>query len=73
MVYQAFAGDQQITTRVLSESNTHTFAKAGVMFRNGLSANAAHIILDINPGGNIEFMQRSANVSSTTYIGGTNP
>lgn len=69
--YQPLAGDGQVVARLVSEQNTSTYAKAGVMLRAGLGANAAHVILDVNPSGNVEFMKRSSTGGSTTYLAGT--
>ena len=41
-VYQPLAGDGQIVARVTSLTNTNALAKAGVMIREGLAANARH-------------------------------
>ena len=69
-VYQSLAGDGQIVARVASVQNTNAYAKAGVMLRSGLSAGSSHVILDVRPGGSVEFMQRSASGGSTSYLGG---
>src|SRR5262245_19463626 len=47
-----------ITVRVADLQNTSPFAKAGVMVRNGLGADAATVILDAKPDGGVEFMWR---------------
>lgn len=44
--------------RVVSVRAARTFAKGGVMIRDGLAPFAAHVILDARPDGNIEFMTR---------------
>jgi hypothetical protein len=62
----------QVTARVTSVTNTNTFAKVGVMIRDSEAPNAAHVILDVRPTGDIEFMARSSTGGPTTYIGGTN-
>jgi regulation of enolase protein 1 (concanavalin A-like superfamily)/endonuclease/exonuclease/phosphatase family metal-dependent hydrolase len=67
-VYRTLSGDGQITARVHQVQNTSTFAKAGVMMRDGLGANAAHVILDLRPNGSIEFMRRGAAGGNTTFI-----
>jgi phosphatidylserine/phosphatidylglycerophosphate/cardiolipin synthase-like enzyme len=69
-VYQSVGGDTQIIARIASVQNTNAFAKAGVMLRESLSAGAAHVVLDVRPDGNIEFMQRSSTNGSTTYLAG---
>jgi regulation of enolase protein 1 (concanavalin A-like superfamily) len=70
-VYQPISGDGAITVRVTEERNTHPYAKAGVMLRGSLAANAGHVILDVRPGGEVEFMMRSATGSSTTFNAAT--
>jgi hypothetical protein len=59
-VQQPVSGDMQIVARVASLQNTDTWAKAGVMLRAGVAANAAHVMLDVTPGGTIEFMTRTS-------------
>jgi N-acetylneuraminic acid mutarotase/regulation of enolase protein 1 (concanavalin A-like superfamily) len=71
-VYQPLTGDGQITARVASLQNTHVYAKAGVMLRGALTANAPHVILDVKPGGGLEFMMRSTAGGPTTFIGSAN-
>jgi len=50
----------------------HPFAKAGVMFRDGLAPGAASVILDAKPDGGIEFMARLCSGCETTFIAGAN-
>ena len=69
--YQTLSGDGQIVARVTGVQNTGgSFAKAGVMLRASLAANAQHVILDLRPTGDIEFMSRAANGGSTSWIAG---
>ena len=70
-VSQPFTGDGSIVARVTSLQNTNAFAKAGVMFRDDLTPGSIDVILDVRPGGAVEFMTRAATGGSTTYIGGT--
>jgi hypothetical protein len=64
-VYQSASGDVQIVARVTGIENTHQWAKAGVMLRESLSADAAHVMLNVTPTGTTEFMKRtSAGASS---------
>jgi regulation of enolase protein 1 (concanavalin A-like superfamily) len=73
-VHQPLAGDGRIVARVASLQNTHTYAKAGIMIRQSLAANSAHVILDVRPNGVIEFMRRSSTGATTTASsGGTQP
>ena len=70
-VYRTLAGDGQIVARMTGEQNTATYAKAGVMIRNALTAGAAHVLLDVVPGGGVEWLVRSATNATTNYLGGT--
>ena len=67
-VYQPFTGDGQITLRVTSLQNTHPYAKAGVMLRGALTANAAHVMLNVRPAGGLEFLTRSGTGEATTLL-----
>jgi hypothetical protein len=51
--------------------NTHQFAKAGLMVRDGLAPNAINVILDVKPDGGVEFMARTCTGCQTQYLGGT--
>lgn len=66
----ALADGAALTYRVVSVDNTSVFAKAGVMFRDGLDANASSVILDAKPDGGVEFMARLCGGCATTYLGG---
>ena len=68
--YQTLSGDGTIVARVTGIQNTNTYAKAGVMIRESLTAGAAHVILDARPNGAIEFMQRASSGGSTSYLAG---
>ncbi|HUK35377.1 MAG TPA: phospholipase D-like domain-containing protein, partial [Vicinamibacterales bacterium] len=68
--YQMLSGDGQIIARVASIQNTNSFAKAGVMLRASTSASSQHVILDLRPTGDIEFMTRSTNGGSTSWLAG---
>lgn len=70
-VMEPISGDVQIVARVASIQNTNTYAKAGIMLRGSLTAGSAHVILDLRPNGSIEFMTRSANGGSTTWLAGS--
>ena len=67
-VYESLSGDGQIIARVVGLTNTNAYAKAGVMFRESLSAGASHVMLDLEPTGGVEFMQRSATGAAATSI-----
>jgi PKD repeat protein len=66
--YRSLTGDGQIVARVTGIGNTSPYAKAGVMIRSGLTAGAAHVILDVRPTGAVEFMTRRSNGGTTAFI-----
>ena len=68
---QPAAGDTQIVVRVASVQNTNASAKAGVMLRESAADQAAHVLLDVAPGGSVEFMTRRSTGAGTTYLAGT--
>jgi regulation of enolase protein 1 (concanavalin A-like superfamily) len=70
-VYQSLAGDGEIVARVTSIQNTNSYAKAGVMIRESLAPNAAHVMLDVNPTNNVEFETRQATGGSTAWLSGS--
>ncbi|HUK36733.1 MAG TPA: hypothetical protein VLV86_22615 [Vicinamibacterales bacterium] len=55
--------------RVVSLDNTNAFAKAGVMFRDGLDPSAPSVVLDAKPDGGVEFMARLCGGCATTFLG----
>lgn len=69
-VHQPLLADGEITARVVKVENTHSKAKAGVMIRDGVAPDAAHVILNVKPDGDVEFMQRTTTGGLTTYLGG---
>jgi len=70
-VDQSVSGDVQIVARVTSLQNTSPYAKAGLMLRGSTTASSAHVILDVRPTGDVEFMTRSADGAQTTYLAGS--
>jgi regulation of enolase protein 1 (concanavalin A-like superfamily) len=68
-LYQSLDGDDgRIAARVISQDARNPFAKAGLMIRESTDADAAHVLLDVKPGGGIEFMTRSRSGDSTIFI-----
>ncbi|PXY46460.1 family 16 glycosylhydrolase [Flavobacterium hydrophilum] len=64
-VYQPITGDGEIIAKVNSLTNTNTYAKAGVMFRETLTPTSKHAMTDVTPAAGAEFLSRSA-VSGVT-------
>ncbi|MDB5102945.1 MAG: carbohydrate-binding protein [Fibrobacteres bacterium] len=65
-VYQNLNGDGEIKAKVLSVSNTDPYAKAGVMMREGLAANARNVLASIAYSTGSAFQLRSAVGGATT-------
>jgi pectin methylesterase-like acyl-CoA thioesterase len=65
-VYQPSSGDCSNTIRVASIQNTGANAKAGVMIRESLAANAREAGIWVTPGSGIIFTYRSSTGGSTT-------
>lgn len=64
-------GDCTIVARVVTQTNTSQFARAGVMIRDGLANNAAHVSAIVTPGSTLHTMSRIASPGScTTNAGG---
>ncbi|HET9330913.1 MAG TPA: PQQ-dependent sugar dehydrogenase, partial [Steroidobacteraceae bacterium] len=70
-VYQVFSGDGSITARVVSQSNTNAWAKAGVMFRETLAQGSANVFVPLTPANGVVFQGRatSGGASSTFTYG----
>ena len=68
-VTQAVSGNATIVARVVDETNTHMFAKAGIAM-GLLAPDAARVLLDLRPDGNIEFMARLADGGAMSFLGG---
>lgn len=77
--FKEVRGNVEITARVNDETpvtQSSTFAKAGIMVRDLTGGDtppyhgAAHVILDVRPNGEIEFMTRSAEGEDTQFLNG---
>ena len=58
-IYTPITGDASITTQVTSITNTNGSAKAGIMFRNALTATSPDMYLCVTPTGGIKLEGRS--------------
>jgi hypothetical protein len=63
--YAPFNGDVQFMARVLSLTNTHVWAKAGVMIRESLEPNSRHVMLVLSPGKGISMQGRGITGASS--------
>jgi len=57
-------GDCSIVARVITQTNTSQFARAGLMIRDGLANNAMHASAIVTPGNGLYMMSRSASPGS---------
>jgi hypothetical protein len=67
----ASGSNLHVVARIDDLQNTHPFAKAGIMLRAALDAGAAAVLIDVTPGGQVEFMARPSASSEMLYLGGT--
>lgn len=67
---QTLAGDGEIRARVTSQTNTSTWAKAGVMIRDGTAANAAHAMMIISPGNGFALQSRAVTGGTSSSFAG---
>lgn len=57
--YQSVSGDQSVTARVVSQDNTSSWAKSGVMIRETTATNASYVGLYVTPGNGVSLQCRS--------------
>jgi regulation of enolase protein 1 (concanavalin A-like superfamily) len=69
-VWQELAGDGEVVARVTAIGNTHAWAKAGVMIRDGAAANAAHAMMVQTAGNGRAFQFRSATGGASRHVAG---
>jgi len=67
--YKRLSGLGSITAKVVSMTNTHTSAKAGVMIRESLEPDAAHAMVAIQPMNEVQLLYRSTKGSASTSVG----
>jgi regulation of enolase protein 1 (concanavalin A-like superfamily)/mono/diheme cytochrome c family protein len=66
-VSQTFVGNGEIIARVTSQTATDAWAKAGVMFRETLNANACFATMELTPGSGLTFQYRAATAGACGY------
>jgi hypothetical protein len=69
-VYQSLTGDGSIDARVASLQNTDPWAKAGVMIRQDLTANAPNALMLVTTGHGLTFQQRATSGAVSTFLQG---
>jgi phosphatidylserine/phosphatidylglycerophosphate/cardiolipin synthase-like enzyme/regulation of enolase protein 1 (concanavalin A-like superfamily) len=70
-VYHALTGDGSIQARVGSVQETSTWAKAGVMIRESLAANAKHAFMLVSAAKGVAMQWRPATGGSTLNVTGS--
>jgi phospholipase/lecithinase/hemolysin len=71
-VYQPLIGNSTIIARVTAVQNSDGYAKACVMFRESLAANARNVLEFMTPSLGAGFQFRTVTNGTTTYTQGTN-
>jgi regulation of enolase protein 1 (concanavalin A-like superfamily) len=69
-VYQALTGDGEIVARAASLQNTDSWAKAGVMIREDLTANAPNVVAQVTAAQGLTFQWRPTRGSSSNFTNG---
>ena len=65
-VYQTLSGNAELQARVTAVQNTNSFARAGVMIRQGTAANAMELALSETPGAGVNLIERLTAGGSAT-------
>ena len=69
-MYQPWTGNGDLIVRVLTVGNTDPWAKAGVMFRESLTAGSRHVMAVVTPGNGTAFQRRVATDGVSTHTAG---
>ena len=69
-VWQRVTGDRDIIARVTTIENVHAWVKAGVMIREGLTADSPHAFMLASPGKGLAFQRRVATGGLSTNTSG---
>lgn len=67
-IYQSVTGDVDIRAKVTSLTNTHPWAKAGVMIRNSTDRSSKHAMTVISPSNGVSFQRRAASGGTSEAI-----
>ncbi|MDB6113314.1 MAG: hypothetical protein JWQ62_259, partial [Lacunisphaera sp.] len=68
--YSRWSGDGSVTAHVSALTNTHPWAKAGVMIRESLNAGAAHATMVLTADNVCGFITRSSAGAAAEFVGG---
>jgi regulation of enolase protein 1 (concanavalin A-like superfamily) len=69
-MYLPMSGDGDIVARVISIQNTDSWAKAGVMIRESLTAGSAHAMMIVTPSNGANFQYRTTTGGESYSSGG---
>ncbi|MEY4939371.1 MAG: hypothetical protein RIQ93_1106 [Verrucomicrobiota bacterium] len=69
--YQSWTGDGEMTARLTAMTNTHGWAKAGVMFRETLAANSRHALMCVSATNGTAFQGRAVTGGPGLSVSGT--
>jgi regulation of enolase protein 1 (concanavalin A-like superfamily)/DNA-directed RNA polymerase subunit RPC12/RpoP len=69
-VSRAASGDVSLTAHVLQVQNTDPWAKAGLMVRESLAPDSAHVMICVTPNNGVAFQQRSTTGVQATSLPG---
>jgi len=69
-VYRTLSGDCTVEAKVASLTNTNPWAKAGVMIRESLAADARNVFALVTPAGGVGAQARLATGGNTTFNSG---
>jgi len=70
-ISRPLVGDGTITARVVSQDNTATWSKVGVMIRESAAANSRHAMIVVTPGAGVAFQWRSTNGGGSFNVNST--
>ncbi len=73
LAYKQLKGNGTIIAKVESVANTNSWAKAGVMIREGLDAGATHALVALTPSSGVSFQNRVLNGDVCTNTALTGP
>jgi hypothetical protein len=68
---QTLAGDGTLVVHVASLQNTHGWAKAGLMLRDGNAAGARNVMLLVRPDNTVSFQYRATTGGETSFTMGS--
>jgi regulation of enolase protein 1 (concanavalin A-like superfamily) len=68
--HQTVTGDLSLVTRVTEQTNTHPWAKAGLMIRDTDAPGSRHVSVYQTPSNGVAFQYRSNTGGSTAHIAG---